>query len=126
MYGRTMIRGALAVFVAALFVAVALPVLSKTAYADDFNAVITRLSPSESMEVETGGGETPWVALKSTPLGYDTGHIENLIPSESIIPEEAVGGGETSRMELKPTKFGNNAGNIERLLPSEDPSRLSE
>ena len=80
-------------FVAGLFVAVALPVLSETAYAADVNGDIQRLIPSESMAVETGGGETPSVELKSTAFANDAGHIESLLPSESIVSEEAMGGG---------------------------------
>ena len=81
MNARKMIRGVLAVLVAGFFVAVALPVLSETAYAADVSGYIQRLVPSESMAVETGAGETPWVELRSTQLGRDTGHIENLTVS---------------------------------------------
>jgi hypothetical protein len=118
MYGGKMIRGALAVFVAGLFVAVALPVLSEPVYAADFNGYIQRLIPSESMAVETGGGETPWVEMKSSAFGNDAGYVERLLPSESMIPQEAVGGGATTRMELRATKLGRDTGNIERLQPS--------
>lgn len=93
MFGRKMIRGALAVSVTAFFAAVALLVLSQGVYAADFNSDIQRLIPSESMAVETGGGETPSVELKSTAFANDAGHIESLLPSESIVSEEAMGGG---------------------------------
>ncbi|MGD0885642.1 MAG: hypothetical protein ABSA46_12375 [Thermodesulfovibrionales bacterium] len=118
MFGRKMIRGALAVSVTAFFAAVALLVLSQGVYAADFNSDIQRLIPSESMAIETGGGESPWMALKSTAFSNDAGRIESLLPSESIVPEEVVGGGETARVELRAIKLGRDTGNIERLAPS--------
>jgi hypothetical protein len=120
MNGRKMIRGALAVLAAGLFVAVALPVLSETVYAADVSGYIQRLVPSESMAVETGAGDTPYVELKSSVFGNDTNRIESLLPSESIVPEEAMGGGETPRMYLRPTELVHDNGHDERLLPSED------
>ncbi|HAM51913.1 MAG TPA: hypothetical protein DCP92_14960 [Nitrospiraceae bacterium] len=136
MNGRKIIRGTLAVVVAGLFVAVALPVLSQTVYAADADSHIERLgpaaydlssgNPSFISEEVMGGGETPWVALRPTELGSDAGYIERLGPAAydlssanpSFVSEEGMGGGETPWVALKPTKLGRNAGNIERLEPS--------
>ena len=102
--------------VAALFVTVALPVLSETVYAAGVNGYVERVSPSESTEVEKGGGNTLLVAMKWPAFGNDAGHVERLLASESS--EEAIGGGETILTELKPTWFERDAGHVERLLPS--------
>jgi hypothetical protein len=136
MYGRKMIRRALAVFVAGFFVAVALLVLSQTVYAADVDGKIEMLKPSTfdlssanpsfTHEEATGGGETPWMALKPTKFGRDAGYIDRLTTSvfdlssanPSFTHEEAMGGGETPWMALKPTKFGRDAGYIDRLEPS--------
>ncbi|HAM50621.1 MAG TPA: hypothetical protein DCP92_07985 [Nitrospiraceae bacterium] len=136
MYGRKMIRRALAVVVGGLFVAVALPVLSQTAYAADADSHIEKLGPAAYdlsngnpafiSEEAMGGGETPWVALRPTVLGSDAGYIERLAPAAydlssanpSFVSEEAMGGGETPRMALRPTKLGHDAGYIERLAPA--------
>jgi hypothetical protein len=113
---RKMIREALTVGVAALFVTVALPVPSETVFAAGVNGYVERVSPSESTEVEKGGGNTLLVAMKWPAFGNDAGHVERLLASESS--EEATGGGETTLTELKPTRFGHDAGYSERLLPS--------
>jgi hypothetical protein len=99
-------------------VVVAVPLVSQKAYAADYGR-IELLVPAESGTVETGGGETPWMPLKSFAFGNDTGRIELLLAAESQEVEVTVGGGETPYEKLAPVKMGHDAGYIERLLPAE-------
>jgi len=105
----------------AALVAVTLPVLTRTAYAVD-TGHIERVIPAESMEVETGGGETPFVENgPSFELSNNTVYIERLLPAESQGSEEAMGGGESNWMDYsKPLEFSHDASRIERLLPADD------
>jgi hypothetical protein len=98
-------------------VAVTVPFVSQTAYAADIG-YIERLVPAESQEVETGGGETPWVSLEPFARGNDTSMIEQLLPAES--GELETGGGEASPVLMTPFERGNDPAYIERLLPSSD------
>ena len=120
MNGTTLIEVLLTGLMAALL-AVTLPVSTRTAYAFD-TGHIERLIPAESMEVETGGGEAPWVEYQpSFVLSNDAGYIERLLPAEPQVSEEAMGGGESRRIEYaEPLKFSHDAGHIERLLPADD------
>jgi len=107
---------ALLIAVIVALVAVTVPVRSQKAYAD-VNAYIERLVPADSQEVETGGGETPWVFMSPIERGNDTGRIEQLLPAES--QEVETGGGETPSVLMSPFERGNDTGRIERLLPAE-------
>ena len=106
----------LLVGVMAAFVAVAVQFVPQAGYAEDIG-YIERLVPAESMEVETGGGETPFVEVEPFVRGNDPGYIERLLPAESL--EAETGGGETLYVEMEPFVRGNDPGYIERLLPAE-------
>lgn len=96
----------------ALFVAATVP---GATYAADFR--IENLTPSETPEVETGGGVTSWALMVSAGFIDDAGYVERLRPSES--GEVEMGGGEIPSVLMAPTEFTNDAGYIERLRPAE-------
>jgi hypothetical protein len=98
-------------------VAVTLPVVSQTVYAADIG-YIEKLVPAESVEVETGGGETAWVLMAPFERGNDTGYIEKLLPAESFVEAE-TGAGETVRVLMAPSERGHDTGRIELLVPAE-------
>ncbi len=98
-------------------VVVMVPLVSQKAYAADTVLYIERLVPAESQEVETGGGEIPWVSLSPIVRGNDTGRIEQLLPADSA--EVEMGGGEIPRVLMTPFERGHDTGRIERLLPAE-------
>jgi hypothetical protein len=99
-------------------VAVLLPFAAHPAYGD-FNGHIQALVPSESGNVETGGGESPAWLTQPFEGTYDTGHLEQLLPSESFVGAE-TGAGESGRILLAPAKLEHDTGKIELLLPSDD------
>jgi len=99
-------------------VVVAVPFVSHKAYAADYGR-IELLVPAESAIVETGGGETPWMPLKSLAFG-NANSIALLLPAESQAVDVAVGGGETPVVSFAPLTMGHDAAYIERLLPADD------
>ncbi len=101
------------------------PSLSR-AYYDAATGHIEMLAPSETQEVQTGGGEAPYVSTAPSQFSNDaaaSGRLEILAPSETS--EILTGGGETINAGTVPSRFSNDAatsGNIEMLAPSESPS----
>ncbi len=109
-------REILLIAVMTTLVVIVVPLVSQKAYAAD-TGYIELLIPAESREVETGGGETPFVPMEPAVLGNHTGHIERLVPAET--QETETGGGEIPFVPMEPVVLGNDAGFIERLLPAE-------
>ena len=101
------------------------PTLSQ-AYYDADTGHIEMLAPSETQQLQSGGGETPYVRTTPSYFSNDAsayGRIEMLAPSET--PNMQTGGGEILYVRTAPSQFSNDAaasGHLEMLAPSESPS----
>ena len=89
------------------------PMMSQIAYAAEAGH-IAYLLPAESVEVETGGGETIGVLMEPTAFTHDAGNIAYLLPAESV--EVETGAGEGARVLMAPTEFRYDR--IELLYPA--------
>ncbi len=102
------------------------PSLSQAGFYDAHTGHIEMLAPSETQQVQTGGGETLYVRMARSQFSNDLaafGRIEMLSPSET--QQIQTGGGETPHARTAPSPFSNDAaasGHLEMLAPSESPS----
>ncbi len=103
------------------------PSLSQAGFYDSDTGHIEMLTPSETQQVQSGGGETPYVRMAPSQFSNDVaalGRIQLLAPSETQPIQ--TGGGETPFARTAPSPFSNDAaasGHLEMLAPSESPAQ---